>query len=265
MNIIIEKTTKDEIKRMTHDYYKYLLAPMDDMWEKSIIFVADYYKISVGTKDVGYFCLNDNNDIVQFYIKNQYLKKAKEIFEYLLVEMKINKAYVSTLEPRFYNLCLDHNKGIKTHTYLYKDMFKVNSTNPIKNAKFNLATDDEYLEVLNYERKNIGLEGDWVGPYYEKLIEKQELYLLRVKNEIIGTGELRPSESNKSYANVGVTVGTDYRRQAVASFILSYLKDMCYKREIIAICSTTVDNIGSQKAIEKAGLYAYHRVVEVEL
>ena len=121
------------------------------------------------------------------------------------------------------------------------------------------------MEVLNYERKNIGLKGDWLEPYYEKVIERQELYLLRVKNEIIGTGELRPSESNKSYANVGVTVGVDYRRQAVASFILSYLKDMCYKKEIIAICSTTVDNLGSQKAIEKAGLYAYHRVVEVDL
>ncbi len=263
MNIVIEKTTKSEINRMTLEYYKNLLAPMDDMWEKSIIFVSDYYKIAVGTKVVGYFCLTAHNEIVQYYIKNQYQKRAKDIFVQVLKDMEIKKAFVSTLEPRFFNLCLDNNKTMQTHTYLYRDMFKATHSNPIKNAKFNLATMDEYQEVLQYERENIGQDGDWVEPYFENVIERQELFLLRVKNEIIGTGELRPSESHKTHANVGVTVGSEYRRQDIASFVLTYLKDMCYNRELIAICSTTVDNIGSQKAIEKAGLHPYHRVVEV--
>lgn len=261
--IEIQKTNKDEIRNLTDQYFNYLTAPMDDMWELGIIGMSNYYKIILNNNEVGYFCIDDDNYLLQYFIIDSYLDKSKEIFRYILEEYKITEAYVSTIEPRYLSLCLDFQKTVTTHTLLYKDMFNVTKNNPIKNGEFHTATMEDFQKILDYSVKNIGSEGDWIEPYYKNIIKRKELFLLKSQDEIIGEGELRVSDKQKPYANLGVTVSKKYRKQGTASYILTYLKGLCYEQNLIPICSTTIENVGSQKAIKNAGLFAYNRILKV--
>ena len=120
--------------------------------------------------------------------------------------------------------------------------------------------------LLRYTLERASLDadlGDWLTGYIANLVARGELFALRRGGELIGTGECRVSETQPPYADLGVIVGRDHRRQGVASHILRWLKDHCYGRDLDPICSTTVDNIGAQKAIVRAGFLSRQRMVEV--
>lgn len=261
--IKIQKTSKNKILSMTNKYYEYLTAPMDDMWEIGIIGKSNYYNVIFGDRKIGYFCLDNNNVLLQYFITDLFLDQSKEIFKYIISKHKIKEAFVSTIEPRYLSLCLDFQKKMDVDTILYTDSLDSNIKNPIKTAKFYLATMEELQDILNYQLNKVSLEGDWIEPYYIDIIKKEQLYLLKLEDEIIGSGELRPCLMNNTYANLGVTVSKKYRRQGLGSYILSYLKKLCYKQNLVPICSTSINNIGSQKSIENAGLFAYNRVMKV--
>ncbi|MCM1990730.1 GNAT family N-acetyltransferase [Oceanirhabdus seepicola] len=259
----IKRTTKEEINKTIQKYYEYLVEPMDDMWEKAIIGVSDYYRIIFQNNDAGYFCLDKDNVLLQFFIKDEFIGKSKEIFKYILEKYNIEKGYVNTIDTRNLPLFLDFNNEICTDTYLYKDNCCIDRINPIENIEIRIASNKQVEKVLEYHEDSLNMTGSWLKPYCIDIISKGELFLFTVDNEIIGTGERRISESKKEYANLGVTVSKKYRRKGLGSYILSYLKKDCYKHELRPICSTTMKNIGSQKAIENSGFYAYHRILEV--
>lgn len=258
-----EKTDKKEIVTMTEAYLKYLTDPMDDMWEIGIIGASNYYKIIIENNEIGYFCLDDQNILLQFFIKDSFQNLSIEIFNHILDQYKIREAYVSTIEPRYLSLCLDAQEQVTVHTLLYKDLNTVNRANPIKESHLNVAEIEALTAILEFHLKNIGSLGAWVEAYYTKLIEKGQLFLLKLEEEIIGTGEFRPSEQQRPYVNLGVITSQRLRRQGIASHILTYLKELAYQQGLIPICSTTVNNIGSRRAIENAGFFAANRVLKI--
>ncbi len=260
----IYKITKEEINKTIKEYYRNLIAPMDDMWEEAIIGISNYYKIVLENNDVGYFCLDDDNILLQYFIKDKFIDKSKELFKYILEKYNIEKGFVSTIDTRSLPLFLDFNNQICTDTFLYKDVCYVDKISPIEEIEIKIATPANLQGVLEYHENSVDIKGSWLKPYCINLIKKQQLFLFIVNNEIIGTGEKRISKNSKNYVHIGVTVSKEYRRKGVASYILSYLKKDCYKYGLIPICSTTIKNIGSQRVIQNSGFFAYHRIVEVE-
>ena len=159
---------------------------------------------------------------------------------------------------------LDFNHEIHTHTFLYKDICHVDKASPIEGMEIRIATPTDIQSIIEYHENRVDIQGSWLRPYCTNLIKKQQLFLFEVNNEMIATGERRISESQKGYAHIGVTVAKEYRKKGLASYILSYLKKDCYIYGLIPICSTTIKNIGSQKAIQNSGFFAYHRIVKVK-
>lgn len=257
------KTNKQEISKMIKEYYDNLIAPMDDMWEESIG-KSNYYRIVFGVNDAGYFCLDNNNKLLLFFVKDEFIHKSKELLQFTLDNHKIKEGYVSTIDTRSLPLFLDLNEEINTNTFLYKDIYHVDGISPFDDMEIETAITTDIQKIIEYHENCVDISGSWLEAYCINLINKRQLFLFLINNEIIGTGEIRASESQKGYAHLGVTVAKEYRRKGLASYILSYLKKDCYKQELIPICSTSVNNIGSQKAIQNAGFFAYHRILKVK-
>ena len=94
----------------------------------------------------------------------------------------------------------------------------------------------------------------------EKLIKK-ECFLIFIYNDIIiGTSGIRPSISSHGVANIGMTVSEDFRRIGLASYIISKTREVCNKNGYHTICSTTADNVASQKTLTKCGYHHYHTI-----
>jgi len=245
---------------MKTNYYKNLTAPMDDMWEEGYFPACDYYIIKSDI-NCGYFALDNEGVLLVFHVEDK--KTADVIFDYIMTHKNIQKAYVSTYDPIFYSQCLRYKSSISVNTLLYKQSKKISMPAPFDNIVVIHADKTELDNTARFFREKVDINGDWIEPYLAKLIHNDGLILFKYNDHIIGTGGIRPSISSKGYANIGMTVSKDYRKRGLASYIICTITEICNKNNYQTICSTTNDNIGSQKTLTKCGYESYHHIYTV--
>lgn len=256
--LIIKKVPFSSIQIMKKNHDKIMTAPMDDMWADGYILDCECFVISSDKHDCGYFAINNKGVLLDFYVENHL--HTDEVFAFVLKEKHILSACVSTYDPIFYEQCMKHMKDHSVHTLLYKQDCDVLINPPFDNIQIIIASVIDLEDAARFFREKVDIQGDWIEPYLLKLIHHNNLILFRYNNVIIGTGGIRFSIRCKGFANVGITTSVDYRRIGLASYILNTIKLMCNHKNYQTICSTTLDNIGSQKTMEKCGYNNYHTI-----
>lgn len=255
---LIKKTDKDSIKEMREAYYENLTAPMDDMWEEGIIPGGDHFEIFCEGVSAGYFVADGEGTLMAFYVKDR--SNAANIFEFILSEKGIKKAYACTYDPLFYNQCDRLKKTVSDNSFIYRLGTRVDIRPPFENIEAAQGKTENFEEILDHFVESVGGSREWLGWYATNLIENNRLTVFRSEGKIVGTGELRPSSSSEGYATVGMIVAKDFRRKGLASYIISVLTKMCEEAGYKGISSTTVDNKGSQRTLEKNGYECYHKI-----
>lgn len=254
----IAKGDKEDIEQMKKDYYTNLTAPMDDMWEEGIVPNGDFFIIKQNNAPAGYFVLDGEGVMIAFYVKEG-IDTAKA-FKFVVGEKEVSKAYVSTYDPLFYNQCINLKKEISDNSFLYRLTSRVEIKAAFNNIIIENAKIDSIKDILNYFDKGVGMTGKWLEYYFTKIITNNSLRLFKLGGEIIGTGEIRPSISSEGYAHIGMTVSKGFRKKGLGTYIVSIISKECGKKGYKAISSTTIDNIGSQRALEKNGYECYHKI-----
>jgi ribosomal protein S18 acetylase RimI-like enzyme len=259
----IEKVAKENIEQMRIDYFDNLIAPMDDMYELGIIPACDFYMISEENYCCGYFCINDNDEMMQFYITDTKKEDTQRIFDYVISNQSINTAIPCTNDPIFYSLCQGKSQS-KEEVYC---MFISDEASIIGEPTLNIIIDTEVkiedIEIIFSYFRTIGLEGEWFNDYLNQRIKFGELILFKIDGDIIGSSEIRTSIRSKDYANLGIAVSPDYRRRGLGSYFLSIAIQMAYDKGLKAICGVDKTNIASLNAVEKAGFSQYHSYMKM--
>ena len=259
MKYKIERVNINDIKQIKSDYYRNITAPIDDFWDEGLIPSCDFYTIK--DKNIcGFFALDKENVILLFYIKDD--SNLEDVFKYILDEKQISRAYVSSYDPLFFKACKSVNAEFNDNTFLYIQDKKVKSNAPVNGMKFREADMSDFDKVIEYTEK-INLGGEWLIPYYTRLINNKGLILFVLNEEIIGTGEIRPVINSKKHVNIGVTVSCDYRKKGVATYIINVIREISNIKGYKTICSTTIDNTGAQKTLAKCGYKCYHKIYTV--
>lgn len=256
------KVNIETVKGLSEKYYDNLTAPMDDMWEHGIIPKGDYYEIVNGQR-IGYFVLDNNHAMLQFYIKKASRQILGQVFKHILETFHVEHALVSTYDPIFLSLCIEESQTIEINSILYRGINTETIEKPLASIEVTNAVAEDFDSVIKYHEEKVDISGEWLIEYCKNLIGNNGLFLYKSDNEIIGTGEIRVSLSSPAYCNVGMTVAKDYRNKGIGSFILSDLKVNAQSRELKVICSTSIDNIASQKTILKSGFFPYNRILDV--
>ena len=255
------------IQNLKDQYLQSLVAPMDGMWDTGIINQAPHWEIYVEGEQAGYFAANKEDTLLQFYLKPAYTKKDSALFAETISKNGLRKAIVSTNDPAYLSLCLDLQQELSVHTFLYERFTMIAPDQSNSNSlTFRLIQDSELSRTIAFQQDCIGGDHDltgWLKGYSSNLIQRDELFVLCQDNEWIGLGECRKSDTQDGIADVGMMVSKTYRKQGWATYILMRLNAESADRGLHAICSTTVDNIGAQKAIVRAGFRSRHRILEI--
>lgn len=80
---------------------------------------------------------------------------------------------------------------------------------------------------------------------------------------IIATCECRMSDSQPSIGDIGIIVHQEFRNKGLATEMLKLQANSILKAGRKPICSTTLDNIASRKAIEKAGFHCSNIIFDI--
>lgn len=261
---ISEPKSAESLADLRRDYLASLSAPLDGMWE-AFAMLGRPREIRRGGEPAGYFVLDEAGQLLQFHVTPDHEIAARDIFAAVLARDEVTGAVAGTNDALFLGLCLDAQRSLRVQTLLYADHRSAEV--PFEHgdsATLDAVEAGELDAVAELLQDSLDdAPGDWLRGYLGKLIDRLELFALRLDGEIIGTGEARVSDSQPPYVDLGVVTLRRHRGCGVATHVLGRLKRACYERDLVPICSTTVENVAARRAIEKAGFVSRHRLLEI--
>ncbi len=252
-----------------------LTAPLDVYWEEALIGFADHFVLCLEARQVGFYCINKENQLVCFYVVDDMVQRADAALADVVRQHRLDSALAGTNDPLFLSVVMDRAQSVATHTYLFGD----NNPDPnpmptgFGNLNFSEASTADFQDIFkHYMAANGTMDMDSIQEgfedikgYIRSVLEHHHIFLLRDGNALVATSECRFSKTQKPYADLGMIVAEAMRRRGLGSYLLSLVKAHCYRQGARPICSCEAGNIASRKAVEKAGFASRHRVVQVSL
>ena len=240
---------------------------MDGMWESGLIPPEPHFQIHWKSEPVGYFVVNADQRLLQFYIDASVRRFGAQVFKQIVAQHQVVGALVHSIDPLFLSLSMDiHTKAV-VHSLLYEypPVSQVDSetenTVPLRKA---LAS--ELSRIVSFQVNCLGGDSslsEWLTGYSTYLLNKEEIYVLEDDGDWIGLGECRSSASQKGVVDVGMMVDPKHRGKGWGTHILRRLTIQAKTENKTPICSTTRENIGSQIAIDRAGYQSNHRILDI--
>ncbi len=236
--------------------YQSLTAPLDGMWDNlahQAVIKGVFYKDNC----IGYLCHDHAFTLLNFYILDKWLNQKRVIFGKMLQEEAFPQAYVSTNQPCFLTACMEFAKRTSVYYYLFED------TNPkakpaslsseFAEADLVKAEWGDITKIVNFCRQTTAADEVWLTQYIREWVDKDGIYYLLQNKKILGTCEIRKSDTQSGYADLGTIVSSRYRNKGLGTFLMKRGKIICYEAGLQPICSCRYDNVGSKKMIERAG------------
>lgn len=239
--------------------YQKLSAPVDAMWEMLYIASSQDYLIEELENTIGYCCINEEACLTQIFLEDEQLCKMDKVIEGLITNELIKSASFSSKEAIAFNACLVHSKQVKTNTFCFEHQHKVLNLHTELNLE--LVSEKEIPEIKAFLKEQVGMD-DTFG-YTENLVSRKEIYRLKQADNIVATSECRISDSQEGIADIGFIVNKAYRGRGIATQIMQQQVNKVLNAGRKPICSTTVDNIASRKAIERSGFYCSNVIFDI--
>ncbi len=260
-NFSFTPTDSNAIGSFRAQFFQTLTAPIDAMWEQLYIGGAQDFLIEAEGSPIGYCCIDKDNNLNQLFLIKESQRKMKRVVADLIKSGLVHSASLSSNEPVAFNACLLHAQSVKANTFCYQHPNQ-KETKPELPEPLRVNSPDEIPALKAFFKEQVGMD-DTFG-YTEGLSERRELYVMKKGDTIIATNECKESKSQSQYVDLGVIVRREFQGQGLATLILR--KQVDFVLEVLKkqpICSTTVDNIASQKAIEKAGFYCSNIIFDL--
>lgn len=256
---VIHVKSIEEIQEQRECYISELPFAQDLNIEENI-WISQYYKINMNSIWVGYFCVDVEKTLWEFYLTKSVLVHSQEIFKYLIDMKYISAAECKTYDQLLISLCFDFYKEAFCSAYLFRDNIDVKfSLNEFDNISIKLATNDDYKSLSEINCIEPGVE------FFHNLegeIRKNEVLIFSLRNELLGAGTCKKIWHSMNYYDIGMVVSEKSRRKGIGTFILTKLKEYCYDNGNIPVAGCYYFNYPSKRTLEKAGFIARHRVIK---
>ncbi|MEX0300311.1 MAG: GNAT family N-acetyltransferase [Kordiimonas sp.] len=260
---VFTEATVEQTAEMQAIFHKQACAPLDGMW-LSFAAMAEHYFIAENDVNIGYYAINNEQKLLQFYVEPSH--DPKTVFQALLTSKTVRGAMVSTAEPEYLSLSLDHQASLSVNGLMYhfQDSAVIEKAIFPSGANFKLIIQEELETAIDFAHLALGADRNWLNGYYSDRIKGEELFGLWLNGALIAAGECRPSKEQPAYADVGMVVSPSYRAKGLATNILRKLIQISREKGLKPICSTEFENIGAQKSIARSGFVSHHRILDVK-
>ncbi|SFB51637.1 Acetyltransferase (GNAT) family protein [Cohnella sp. OV330] len=245
-----------DIRHLLQEYLRGLSSPFDSFLEGYIL-SSSFYLIQDGSEDVGYLAVHDSERLTQFYIRPSYLRHAQKLFLEALERYSVKSIFVATSDELLMSLALDQDFAIRKQAYFFQDGQAEFTGNGGNGEVIRLAVLTDLSEI---ER----VCGDFLEAY-DRLIEREEIFVYRGGAELLGIGLIEASKMFEGLASVGMFVNPAYRMQGVGKAIILHLRKWCKDRGIVPVAGCWYYNEESKRTLESGGMVTKTRLLNIEV
>ena len=260
-----EITEQDNIEVLINSHYDTLESTSDDFFEQTIVDNSKYYRINKNELEIGYFSLDEEGKLTQFYVIDEMKENSNTIIKQIIEEYQCATAIVPTYDSIYLEaiepFCSE--KSIQDNLYiLNKDNYE-----EIENEEISvrLATIEDLDLVVGLEEKSLNdVTQDGLLVYCKAIIEKKGLYLFYRNRSFVGVGEAR-TWFKKGSCFLGVIVAPKFRSRGIGKFIISYLIQLRLEDNLNILTSVEEANINANELMESLGFENKFQILNMKL
>jgi GNAT superfamily N-acetyltransferase len=243
----------EKIQNQRELYMKSLPFAQEEYIEQ-IVKKCDYYLIEVKSKTKGYFCVDKDKVLYEFYLNDEVLIFAQDIFKALLNKEYFISAESKTFDYLLMSLCLDFNKKALCSGYLFRNFVNVkNYLVGFDNICFRLAN-------LKDSEKISDMSEDFFENLEEQIL-KEEIFVLYSNENLLAAGVVQKVFPSMNYYDIGMIVEKNHRGKGIGTYIITKLREICCEHNGVPICGCWYYNYASKRTLEKAGFISNHRII----
>ena len=255
--MIIDKTTIDRIEKYRTDYLN-SLPEFQELFLEIMINNSDYYLLQVNNKEIGYAIKNNDGILIEFYLIDKFITESKEFFSQVLKDLSITDIYCKSFDSLLLSNCLLCSFSYSVLGVMYRDYIEptIKKDLEIKMEKANLSSvglllrqDDSIKELFETEQQ------------LTDFIKNESVFTFNKNDELIGCGMVIRTHLDWDFCDLGVWVNPLKRGKSYGSQILLYLREFAIKNNMKPSCGCAIENLASQKIIEKSGFVSRHKLI----
>lgn len=261
-NLRFESVGIAALKNMRMSYFYEIKLSQELFLEWEVQNGGQYYKIFVNEHEIiGYFILNKDNVLVEFYLIQDYIIKKEEIFSIILHEHVVKKVYCKTFDSLLLICSHVFARTSKVIATVFRDYVSGILMELEGAIRVRVAREADINKLLQY-----GDSGLYETPEELKYtVSNKTVYLFEKDNKLIGCGYLIRVLPDKNFYDIGVWVNPDFRCQGYGTMIVSHLKKFCFSHGYSPVCGCSVENTISRKVLEKNGFISKYGILEFEV
>lgn len=212
-----------------------------------------------GDSLVGYAIVDDAGTLLELFYEDAWVSDLDELFRELAAAAAVRSGLCQSFDPNMMALAVAVRARVKPVGILFRT-----AENPSHAPRSDVAmrpasrTDLKAIVAID---DGFFADEDEIRGY----LDIGGLFALEgPRHGIVGCGVAAPVLPDGTDIDIGMLVGPDFRRQGYGTFIVSYLKAHLISNARRPICGCAIENIGSQRAIQKAGFSPDHRLLLAE-
>lgn len=244
----------NEIREIIDKHIESLSYPMDS-WLEDRLVEAAIYKIIYKSCCIGYAGQIEET-LHFFHIGKEHFSYAPAILEAFIEKKAIKRIFVMTQDSLLCALIAEWDYEKEKVACWFTDSGREGKANlQTSNAIFRTA----YLLDVERIRKVCGdffEEPSGGFTTLEERVEKETIFLLENKAELIGCGIVEKGQFYKGVVSIGMFVNSKYRRKGAAKTILLNLKGWAYDNYLKPVAGCWYYNTLSRKSLESVGMIA---------
>ena len=253
--IQITKTELNDISSLRSDYLNSLPA-FQELYLELFVNDSAIYTIRFNNTSIGYTIITTDNILIEFHLIDRFVPLSSDIFQTIIETLSIATIYCKSFDPILLNCCLVKSCSYKLIGTLFREYIDAEKF-MIDDLSIRFANQNDYSFLLQQE-----------GELYEtpeeldKFVSGNNVIMFQKEGKLLGCGYLIKVHAGYNYYDIGMWVNPEYRKQGVATMIISYLKDTCITNNWKPICGCAIDNTASQKTLEKNGFVSKYKLIE---
>jgi predicted acetyltransferase len=253
----IINTTIDKILNY-RKYYLNSLPEFQELFIEIMLHDSNFYLLRYDNKDVGYVVTNNENVLIEFHVFEKHLPESHNFFKQVLVDLSIKVIYCKSFDSQLLSNCLLSSLPYSVIGVLYRNYVEplVKLDSSIKMKKTDLSS----VSLLNQQDESIK-ELFETEDQLTEFIKTENVFEFYKNDEFVGCGMVLKTNSSWNYCDLGVWVKPSERGNRIGSQIIINLKEFAIKNNLKPSCGCAIENIASQKTIERSGFVSKYKLI----
>jgi GNAT superfamily N-acetyltransferase len=240
--------------------YLDLLPEPQELFVERLVASGTCWSIRREDREIGYAVIQGAGVLVEFHVTAAELRHVAAAFADLEKTCGVRRILAKSFDPTLLFVSFLRPHQARTIGLLYRVIadpgFAVDA-----NVVVRAATRADLGRLLR-------LGADFFdGPAeVEDYIASDGLMVYGRRDGVpLGAGVMKRVLADRNDVDIGMVVDPQHRRRGHGAYIIAHLKAYCLARGLRPICGCAVDNVASQRALERAGFASRHAIIEFEL